>query len=283
MSIPPVIIIGMHRSGTSLLSRILDKMGIFMGSSLNIHHEAKYFLDINIWILSRLNSKWDNPPDNLDIDIKINQEILNLIDHKLHSISRIKYLGVRNYLKYKDIRDIDFYWGWKDPRNTFTIDFWLDFFPKAKIIHVYRNPIDVALSLKKREEAFIAALKNRNFIKKVTFFYRKEYIAKELLNIENGIKLWERYISRIKRFEDYYNGKILHIKYEELLLNPYKILTEIASFINIKKSKENLEKIVATIDNARSYNFLKNNELKQCYYKIKDNPLLKELGYDNLV
>jgi len=201
----------------------------------------------------------------------------------MHSLSRIGYIGFKNIFKYKDIRDIDFPWGWKDPRNSFTIDFWLDFFPKAKIIHVYRNPIDVALSLKKREEAFIAALKNRSIIKKAILFYRKEYIAKELLNIENGISLWEKYISRIKKFEEYYNGKLFHIKYEELLLEPYKILTELTRFLRIEKSKKDLEKIVSTIDSARSYNFFKNKELKQVYYKIKDKPLLKNLGYDNLI
>ncbi len=30
-------------------------------------------------------------------------------------------------------------WGWKDPRNTFTLPMWLSIFPKARVLHVLRN------------------------------------------------------------------------------------------------------------------------------------------------
>jgi len=280
---PPVIIIGMHRSGTSLMARLLEGLGIFMGSSLSIHHEAKYFLGLNIWILKQLNSNWDTPPNLNIIDVTLRRKIIDYLRQKMHSLSRIGYIGFKNIFKYKDIRDIDFPWGWKDPRNSFTIDFWLDFFPKAKIIHVYRNPIDVAVSLKKREEAFITALKKRSIIKKILLFYRREYVAKGLLNIENGVKLWEKYLYRIKQFEESYNNDILHIKYEGLLQQPTITLKEVEDFLEIKNPQENINKIISKIDPEKSYRFLKNRDLVQEYYKIKNKPLLKYFGYDNLV
>lgn len=39
----PIIILGMHRSGTSLLADVLSKKGFFIGNELNVHSEAKYF------------------------------------------------------------------------------------------------------------------------------------------------------------------------------------------------------------------------------------------------
>ena len=42
-SLPPVIVIGMHRSGTSLLARLLRAGGVFMGAWRNNHDEAQFF------------------------------------------------------------------------------------------------------------------------------------------------------------------------------------------------------------------------------------------------
>ncbi|MEZ5023867.1 MAG: sulfotransferase [Chitinophagales bacterium] len=53
--------------------------------------------------------------------------------------------------RFKDIRDLDIPWGWKEPRNSFTLEFYKELFPDAKIIHIYRNPIDSANSYLKRD------------------------------------------------------------------------------------------------------------------------------------
>jgi hypothetical protein len=44
----PVIILGMHRSGTSMVSELLDQLGLFVGRELQDDHESTYFLDLNI-------------------------------------------------------------------------------------------------------------------------------------------------------------------------------------------------------------------------------------------
>lgn len=48
---PPVIIIGMHRSGTSLVARLLDVLGLFLGKYKDENHEARLFISINDWFL----------------------------------------------------------------------------------------------------------------------------------------------------------------------------------------------------------------------------------------
>ena len=52
----PIIITGMHRSGTSLLSEILIHSGIYMGSKLDSNNESVFFQRINKWILSCIGS-----------------------------------------------------------------------------------------------------------------------------------------------------------------------------------------------------------------------------------
>jgi hypothetical protein len=41
-------------------------------------------------------------------------------------------------------------WGWKDPRNSLTIDFWKSMLPMQKVIVCVRNPLEVVQSLSKR-------------------------------------------------------------------------------------------------------------------------------------
>src|SRR5207237_264153 len=41
-------------------------------------------------------------------------------------------------------------WGWKDPRTSLTIPLWLELVPDLRVVVCLRNPLDVALSLRKR-------------------------------------------------------------------------------------------------------------------------------------
>src|SRR4051795_10044845 len=58
---PPVILLGMHRSGTSLIARLLDDLGLFQGAELQDDHESVYFMDVNDLLLKRVGAAWDNP------------------------------------------------------------------------------------------------------------------------------------------------------------------------------------------------------------------------------
>jgi hypothetical protein len=44
-------------------------------------------------------------------------------------------------------------WGWKDPRNSLTLPYWLRLFPQARLLQVRRNPEAIARSLMRRAEA----------------------------------------------------------------------------------------------------------------------------------
>src|ERR1700709_599256 len=60
-SVQPVILLGMHRSGTAMIARLLDQLGLFQGNELQEDHESVWFLDINDMLLKRVNGAWDNP------------------------------------------------------------------------------------------------------------------------------------------------------------------------------------------------------------------------------
>jgi hypothetical protein len=48
-------------------------------------------------------------------------------------------------------------WGWKDPRNSITIQFWKSLLPDLRVVVCVRNPLEVAASLQKRNNLSYAA------------------------------------------------------------------------------------------------------------------------------
>src|SRR6266542_1734486 len=69
---PPLIVIGMHRSGTSVVAQMLDRLGVYMGPQLGLpgveRHasaqpevlaEAPQFLALNERLLGRAGATWD--------------------------------------------------------------------------------------------------------------------------------------------------------------------------------------------------------------------------------
>ena len=59
--IEPIIIIGMHRSGTTMITEFLDQLGLFVGAKLDPNHESLFFFDLNKWIFDVGIAKVDYP------------------------------------------------------------------------------------------------------------------------------------------------------------------------------------------------------------------------------
>ena len=130
-------IVGMHRSGTSLLGRCLQLVGINFGrGALSVYFENVEMLRINEEILLRHGGSWLAPPV-LTEGWHLNPELDDLRER------------ARAYLDRAMPDDIA--WGWKDPRSSFTAPFWATVIqrPLAYVVCV-RNVLDVANSLKVR-------------------------------------------------------------------------------------------------------------------------------------
>lgn len=133
------VVLGMHRSATSLVSKGLSNE-INMGASFQPmednpkgHLENWNIVAVNDEILSLAGGSWDNPPS-----------------HK--SIMKVKGSKVEldiNYICNKFNMSGD-NWGFKDPRTCLTIDLWLPYLINPHFVCVYRDPMQVAESLKAR-------------------------------------------------------------------------------------------------------------------------------------
>ncbi|MBE9554562.1 MAG: sulfotransferase, partial [Proteobacteria bacterium] len=135
---PPIIIMGMHRSGTSMVTRLMEQLGLFVGQETDTNNESLFFQALNDWILCQAGSTWDNPEPIrwLAEDVQGCDLIVEYLRSILKSRASNSYLGRWRHMRFGADFSCIGPWGWKDPRNTFTLPIWLRLFPDARVIHV---------------------------------------------------------------------------------------------------------------------------------------------------
>lgn len=285
-NIKPIIIIGMHRSGTTLITDFLREAGIFMGADLEVNSESKIFVKLNESILKGVQGSWSNPGQ---MGLMLGNETIfnNTVDYLnyvVHSIAILRYTGVKRYFSLGCKNAI---WGWKDPRNSYTLPLWKMIYPDAKIIHVYRNGIDVANSLRRRTKYELNsktdAHKTRRRLGIYSIIQKKSGYcdAVRALSLEGAFSLWEEYVGTCLSYEDCYSGDMAHIKYEDFLENPRIIGDELLGFVQIKNN-DKAKTFLKKINKDRGYAFLGNKELTEFYNKVSGAGLMKRLGYDKI-
>jgi len=277
----PVIILGMHRSGTTMITKFLEEFGLFVGDQLDDNHESLFFFKLNHWMFKVGISKVDYPQNMLLMNPNCKKELINAVDHHLSHSKKKLYLGSK---KHADIRDLDIPWGWKEPRNTFTLEMYKELFPNAKIIHIYRNPIDSALSYLKRDigrrNHFELTWKKK--LKRKFFVAHKYHQNFRLRSIADGYELWKEYVTKALAWEEEFEGRIKVYKYEDLLDGPIAPMTEMAGFCGLSVSEDQVRKTTGDVDAGRKYAFLKDPEAVKFYESIRREELMVRLGYDNI-
>ena len=279
----PVIILGMHRSGTSLVTQIVERYGIFMGDQQETNHEAIFFLQLNGWLLRQLGATWDEPRNAQFHDDMVSGQLASTLEFTLKSSdARAKYLGSSKARLYDDIANLDFPWGWKDPRNVWTASFWLKLFPEAKILHVYRHPVDVAASLRYRELKHAEAMNRIIDEIGLPSFLEKGYqfqISGRVKLLTEGFRLWEQYVSQALALEEEYPDNFLAFSYEDLLNDPDRILLDINNHLGTDSSTQTDTGLKKLIKGNRSLAFREDPELRDFHRSISCHPLVVKLGY----
>ena len=262
---PPVIIIGMHRSGTSLVTRALGEFGLFTGDRLGSNNEAAFFQQMNMWMMKVCGAEWDNPRPvgALFEDHEIRDLVQEYLGRMIRSPRLRTYLGLARYLRYRKLANLDFPWGWKDPRNTFTLPLWLHFFPDARVIHIKRHGVDSAQSLVvRRQEALAAARKkmdraspfSRRFVQR-RFRGPKNMAAlasPRCRSLETAFALWEEYVGEASRHVAERGDRAIEIRYEDLLASPPDNLARLAAFAGLRPGAQEIARVGRTFENSRA-------------------------------
>lgn len=288
----PLIIIGMHRSGTTMLAKMLREFGFFFGNDIEGNNESWFFIRHNEWLLRQSGGWWDAPESAqlLMNNQTIRKMAVDYLRCRLKSMDVFKYLGLKKYFHgERPLGVMSGPWGWKDPRNTFTLPIWLDLFPQAKVIHVYRNGVDVAASLRVRDRRGVQrGIKKHSLRMKLGAYYllKKEngfVNSIRCLDLAGGFSLWCSYIAKAQEVISKYPAQSMTICYEDFLNQPEHILSEIVRFCEIHTSPESIRENALKVDASRAHAFQGDDELLQFYREIKNTPLMQQLGYHKIL
>ncbi|MEK6239017.1 MAG: hypothetical protein N2C14_30245 [Planctomycetales bacterium] len=134
-------VLGMHRSGTSCLTGLLETTGLYLGEvSRTNPFNAKGTLEnagveqVNEAILRQFGGAWNRPPEGVDC---------NRV--KSRPIKR----ALRGYLMHSR-------WALKDPRLLLTLEAWTPHVSRPRFMGAFRHPEAVANSLKTRNGSSLA-------------------------------------------------------------------------------------------------------------------------------
>jgi len=256
MPYDPVILIGMHRSGSSLLGRLIGGFGLFSGALKDQNDEALFFLESNKRLMARYGARWDAPTPVAE-RLREPATLQAAVDYaaaRVGGVAAALFLGPTGYLRCWDIRKLERPWGWKDPRNTFTLPVWLRIFPHAKVLFLERHGVDVALSLKLR------SVRTRP---KIYLPWRERSASSiRCSTLEGGLSLWAEYQARAKlMLARLPPDRFLELRYEELLENPIPELFRLAAFCGLEVSNAAVESAAVSICGARAYAYRRDERL----------------------
>ena len=284
----PLIIIGMHRSGTTMIVRMLRELGMFMGASLEENEEATFFLELNDWLLAQSQAGWYNPLNfkHITDEPVILDAFARYLDAYLATRKVKNYLGPQIYKKGIRLQTLVPPWGWKDPRNTFTLPVWLKLFPGARVINIYRNGIDVAQSLVSRSAGIELAVARDvdTRIRKIRKnpFYEHRWrclVFHPLFTLDTGFELWEQYVAEASRHVEILGNRAISLRYEDFLESPLHELKRMAEFCNLPAREEDLASLAGGVRKNRAFAYKESEELIRFYEENRRTPWMEKLGY----
>jgi GT2 family glycosyltransferase len=217
-----ICIAGAHRSGTSMLTRLLHACGLYLGPKDELmppqadnpdgFWEHLEFVALNDQLLSELGGAWDLPPTS---DESFANERLDPLRMKARLlIERFSSAGL---------------WGWKDPRNSLTLPFWQDLLPGMKTLIMVRNPLEVAHSMKERNGT----------------------------SYSFGLRLWEIYNRRLMDRANWRDRLVTH--YDLFFEDPESELRRIAQFVGL--SDVQVSSAAALVTKRRRHTHFKVDDL----------------------
>ncbi len=290
--VQPVIIAGMHRSGTTLLARLLDRLGLFLGHRVEEHHESVFFLHLNEVILRQARASWDRPDPIHDFlrNPEIVRMTLRCLEGDLLSWRIHRYLGWRNLIRYRSLARFDRPWGWKDPRNVLTLPLWVGLFPRAKIIWIVRHGVDVARSLVAREQRYFRWQQAR-FHQKFHRPDRRTHLERvgfrgsaRCLTLEGAFALWESYLAYAERVLGRIPNERVVVRYEDFVREPIPHLRVLADFCQLPEIHlRAIEDVAREVDAQRAYAFASDPKLMDFFHRVRESAWMKQYGYSESV
>jgi hypothetical protein len=210
----PVVIAGMHRSGTSLIASLVSSIGVRLGDRLvppDRYNPRGYFEDTEILALNRemLGAATDaddggHPDWGWTETGRLNRESFSSFRERASALVEARNLASAGST-----------WGWKDPRTTLALEFWDSIVPSARYVLVYRHPWEVADSMQR--------------LGAEVFLRRPDY----------AWNIWRFYNTRLLEFYRRHKGRALLVSANATRLNPEQLLELLKTRFGLGRSEQN--------------------------------------------
>jgi len=275
----PILVIGMHRSGTRLLVDILDKLGVFMGADRQGDAESVTFLLINEGILHQCGAFWSEPMSaHFMLAQPAAAEHLAEGVRAALSVQMESYAGASGLQRGTTSRVWPAF-GWKDPRNTFTLPVWRRVFPGLRAIHIVRHGVDAAASLARRHAAALRAATGAAVPPALTVI--RDHALGVLSSrrgwtLAEAFTMWEQYVEKAREESAALGERALEVRYEDLLTQPERTIAAIAAFCRMPAPAAQAT-LLEGLERSRAFAYRRDPELAAFAGSVRD--VLARFGY----
>ena len=275
----PLVVIGMHRSGTRLLAQILDKLGVFMGADRQADAESVTFMLINEGILHQCGAFWSEP---MSAHFVLSQpdfvERLAASARETLAAQLPNYSGRSGWHPGPTAAQTPPF-GWKDPRNTFTLPVWRQVFPNLRAINVTRNGVDVAASLARRHSEALRSATGESVPSALTVIQDHALgvlSSRRGWTLPEAFTMWEQYVEKARQESAELGDRALEIRFEDLLMQPEEVVPTVAQFCGVP-SPEERGAMLELIKSGRAFAFRRDPELAAFAETVRE--ILQRHGY----
>ena len=249
--------------------------------------ESRFFLDLNEELLLKTEANWYRPDPFLRRIDQLRQSHTTMESLRAACLSRRskQFLEARRWRKYGSIFDQPCHWGWKDSQNCLTFPLWLRVFPKARIVFIVRNGVDVSESLVGRERR----IRSRNWFGRARYYLRsmtsRHPSANSLSGFSHpeGFGLWKRYCeSALGAVGKLDSRQLLTLRFEDLIRSPKHHLRSLVEFVGLDLNPADIDAAAEKIIPGKGWTFVSSPALLEFYRSRNNEPLMIRFSYDQL-
>lgn len=216
-----IIVLGMHRSGTSVATEAVVRWGAYANQESlvqadswnpNGYWEYAPLVALNDQILAKVRASWRIPPSE-----ESQEKLIELAQHGSFRRRALRLL--------EETRANNKPWVWKDPRLCILLPFWQQIWGRVIYLVPVRNPIEVAKSLYKR----------RDFTE------------------VGALLLWQRYMSLVISNQEVLQNAMF-FSYENLMESSEATCSQICRFLDehsgtdVTRRQDRIEQMLQAID-----------------------------------
>jgi hypothetical protein len=196
----PIVVLGMHRGGTSLVGDLIHRWGAYAGNESKLlladeNNQQGYWeyvplINFNDNLLNSVGSTWLVPPGTEAEETLRARASEAAYKHPAEQLVQEMRAGGKP-------------WFWKDPRLTVLLPFWKRIWSDAVYAISVRHPLEIAMSVRKRDHVPLSA----------------------------SLLIWQQYMLQCLRHTEDSQHRIF-IKYENLIQSPLEECRRLDAFLN---------------------------------------------------